>query len=295
MREAIAGGSVLLVDKPAGPTSHDVVAAARRAFGVRKVGHAGTLDPFATGLLVLGLGRGTRLLEYLVGLDKVYDVTVRLGVATDSQDLSGVRVSEDDRWTEVSPDRIRSTAAGLVGTLFLRPPVYSAVKVAGVPAYRRTRRGERVELEPRRMIVRSLKVLEVAPPDIRFRVSCASGTYIRSLAVELGERLGTACQVGDLRRTRVGIFRVEDAASFASVRRATPPAGAWVDPVFALSHLPRRRVRPAEAGMLAAGRAIPADGSDSGPVACVLSDRELVAVGAVRDGNLEPKKVFWRG
>ena len=192
---------MLLVDKPAGITSHDVVAVARRSLGVRKAGHAGTLDPFATGLLVLGIGRATRLLEYLVGLDKEYEAVARLGTATDSQDPEGVVVAEDDRWRELGADRIGMVAAGMVGSLRQSPPVYSAVKVGGVPAHRRVRRGERVELPSREVIVYAFEVLGVDLPEVRFRVECSSGTYVRSLGVELGERLGTACHLTALRRT----------------------------------------------------------------------------------------------
>ena len=294
MSEAPETLGVLLVDKPAGLTSHDVVAVARRALGVKKAGHAGTLDPFATGLLVLGTGRATRILEYLVGLDKEYEATGHLGVATDSQDLHGARISQDDRWTGLTADRVESVAAGMVGPLCQTPPAYSAVKVGGVPAYRRARRGEKVELGTRSVTVRSLEVVEVDPPEVRFRVVCSSGTYVRSLAAELGERLGTACHLTALRRTRVGAFELRNAASFASVRAAHPPCHAWVGAVAALSHLPRVPVGSAEAELLAVGKGVPTDAPDGGPAVFVLSEETLVAVGAVQDGLLKPKKVFLR-
>ena len=283
---------MLLVDKPAGITSHDIVAVARRALGVKKAGHAGTLDPFATGLLVLGIGRATRLLEYLAGLEKEYEATARLGVATDSQDPEGVVIAEDDRWRELVADRIRAVAAGMVGSLRQSPPVYSAVKVGGVPAHRRVRRGESVRLPRRDVTVHAFEVVEVELPDVRFRVACSSGTYVRSLGVELGERLGTACHLAALRRTRVGTFHVRDAVGLEGVRGGGIPDRARVDPVSALAHLPRVSVQPGEAAMLATGTRVPSGAPDCGEAVFVLPDDRLVAVGAVRDGALQPRKVF---
>ena len=294
MSEPVSAMGVLLVDKPAGRTSHDVVAVVRRALGVKKAGHAGTLDPFATGLLVLGTGRATRLLEYLVGLDKEYEATARLGIATDSHDPEGARTAEDDHWTDIAASRVREVAAGMVGSLQQTPPVFSAVKVGGVPAHRRVRRGEDVTLEPRKITVLDLRVLDVDPPDVRFTVACSRGTYVRSLAVELGERLGTACHLTALRRTRVGGFHVRDAAPLASIEGARPPSGAWVGPVSALSHLPHVAVGPHEAGLLAAGRRVHADAPDANTAVFTLSGERLVAVGAVCDGVLAPRKVFLR-
>ncbi len=285
---------VLLVDKPAGRTSHDVVAVARRALGVKKAGHAGTLDPFATGLLVLGTGRATRLLEYLVGLDKEYEATARLGIATDSHDPEGTRTAEDDHWTGITASRVREVAVGMVGPLKQTPPVFSAVKVGGVPAHRRARRGEDVTLGPREVTVLALRVLDVDPPEVRFTVSCSSGTYVRSLAVEFGERLGTACHLTALRRTRVGGLHVQDAAPLASIEAARPPSGSWVGPVSALSHLPQVVVGPHQAGLLAAGRRVRADAPDANPAVFALPGERLVAVGAVCDGVLAPRKVFLR-
>ena len=296
MSEPWAAMGMLLVDKPAGITSHDVVAVVRRALGVRKAGHAGTLDPFATGLLVLGIGRATRLLEYLSGLDKEYEATARLGVATDSQDPEGELIAEDDRWRGLTADGIRVAGAGMVGRLAQSPPVYSAVKVGGVPAHRRVRRGESVELPAREVDVRAMEVVGVGLPEVRFRVACSSGTYVRSLGVELGERLGTGCHLTALRRTGVGDFDVRDAAPLEAVRGGEIPARARVDAVSALAHLPRVVVDPGEAAMLATGKRVPNGAPDCNVAVFALpgdGDR-LVAVGAVRDGVLEPRKVFHR-
>ncbi|MYA64190.1 MAG: tRNA pseudouridine(55) synthase TruB [Gemmatimonadetes bacterium] len=285
---------MLLVDKPAGITSHDVVAVVRRSLRVRKAGHAGTLDPFATGLLVLGIGRATRLLEYLAGLDKEYLATARLGVATDSQDPEGSVTAEDDCWRSLDTDRIRTAAAAMAGRLAQSPPVYSAVKVGGVPAHRRVRRGEAVELPAREVTVHALEVLAVDLPEVRFRAACSSGTYVRSLAVELGGRLGTGCHLTALRRTRVGGFDVRDAAPLEAVRGGEVPARSRVDAVPALAHLPRVVVEPGEAAMLATGKRVPKGAPDCGVAVFALPGDRLVAVGAVRDGVLEPRKVFHR-
>ena len=283
-----------MVDKPAGVTSHDVVAVARRALGVKKAGHAGTLDPFATGLLVLGIGRATRLLEYLTGLDKEYEGTARLGVATDSLDPEGTPVAEDDRWEALTSDRIRSVAAGMAGNMLQTPPRYSALKVDGVPAHRRVRRGEEVELRPREVTVHGFKVMGVALPEVRFRVACSSGTYVRSLAAELGERLGTASHLTALRRTGVGSLRLREAATLGMVQGGEIPADAWVGAVSALAHLPRVVVAPREAAMLATGRRVPNAAPACDAAVFALPGGRLVAVGAVRDGVLEPRKVFQR-
>jgi len=286
----------LLADKPSGPTSHDVVAIAKRSLGA-KVGHAGTLDPFATGLLVLGVGRATRLLEYVSGLDKEYEATAVLGVGTDTGDPQGAIVSEDDRWRTLDHDRISAAATSLAGKLLQRPPRYSAVKVRGVPAHRRMRRGEDVRLPPRTVTIRSLDLLDAELPRVRFRTVCSTGTYIRSLAVELGARLGTSCHLTALRRTKIGDFDARNAAPLEDLRRASSLDGCWLEPSVALGHLARVRVDAEQAALLAAGRKVPAAVSlpSSCVAAFVLPDGHLVAVGSVRGGLLTPKKVMLRG
>ena len=285
---------VLLVDKPAGWTSHDVVAVARGALGTARIGHAGTLDPFATGLLVLGVGRATRILEYLVGLTKRYDATALLGIATDTLDPEGRRILEDDNWRRLDPERLSGVLAGMTGPLMQTPPRYSAVKVRGIPAHRRVRRGERVELAAREVTVHSLELLEENLPEVRFRVECSSGTYVRGLAGEYGRRLGTAAHLTALRRIRVGGFHVDRASSVAALRARSVPDRARVSVAESLSHLERVEVDSNEAAMLSTGRRVRTDERDASPVALVLHGNELVAVGAVRNGMLEPRKVFYR-
>ena len=285
---------MLLVDKPAGWTSHDVVAVARGALATTRIGHAGTLDPFATGLLVLGVGKATRILEYLVGLTKVYDATALLGIATDTLDPEGERILEDDNWRGLGLDRLSSALAGMTGRLMQTPPRYSAVKVGGVPAHRRVRRGEKVELKAREVTVHSLELLDVDLPEVRFRVECSSGTYVRSLAGEYGRRLGTAAHLTALRRIRVGGFRVDRASSVAYLRAGHVPDRARVSVGEALSHLERVEVDSNEAATLSRGRRIRTEARGAKPVALFLPGDELVAIGAVRSGMLEPRKVFYR-
>ncbi|WP_336661239.1 tRNA pseudouridine(55) synthase TruB [Leucobacter sp. USHLN154] len=217
-----AQGAILLVDKAEGWTSHDVVAKSRRALGTRKVGHAGTLDPMATGLLVLGAGPSTRLLTHLVGLDKTYLTTIRLGYATVTDDREGERISTADAGAmgEVTPERISAAAAELTGDILQAPSAVSAIKVNGQRAYDRVRAGEAVELQQRPVTVHTFELGEArhgvddtgAPViDIDATVRCSTGTYIRALARDLGKALGVGGHLTMLRRTRVGPFDVADA------------------------------------------------------------------------------------
>ncbi|MCT9821558.1 tRNA pseudouridine(55) synthase TruB [Microbacterium sp. W1N] len=205
---------ILLVDKPGAVTSHDVVARARRALGTRKIGHAGTLDPLATGLLVLGVDGATRLLTYLVGLDKTYEATIRLGVATDSDDSDGVETARTDAST-VSEDAVRTGILALTGPLDQVPSRVSAIKVGGRRAYDLARAGEHVELKARRVTVSRFDVRAFRRVgdvlDVDVVVDCTSGTYIRALARDLGDALGVGGHLTALRRTRIGPFDVADA------------------------------------------------------------------------------------
>ncbi|WOF22071.1 tRNA pseudouridine(55) synthase TruB [Microbacterium betulae] len=221
-------GGVLLVDKPGGITSHDVVARSRRAFGTRRIGHAGTLDPMATGLLVLGIEGATRLLTYLVGLGKTYTATIRLGQATTTDDGEGDVVSAADAQAvaQVSDDAIAAGAERLTGTISQVPSAVSAIKVDGRRAYDRVRAGERVELAPREVTVSRLDVVAVrrgeGSVDLDVVVDCSSGTYIRALARDLGADLGVGGHLTALRRTHVGPFDVAQAVAVDDLDAATP-------------------------------------------------------------------------
>ena len=201
---------VLLVDKPDRCTSHDVVEALRRRLPGVRIGHAGTLDPFATGLLPLSLGRATRLTSWLIACEKVYQGWVRLGVATDTYDRTGRPLGEPTAFT-LDEQRLREVLQGLSGERMQVPPPFSAKKVNGVPLYRRARRGERVEPDPVRVRIEPIELLQTTPETFEFRVTCTSGTYIRALAHEVGHELGCGAYLDTLTRLRCGEFRLADA------------------------------------------------------------------------------------
>ncbi|WP_434811731.1 tRNA pseudouridine(55) synthase TruB [Microbacterium sp. bgisy189] len=207
---------ILLVDKPGGITSHDVVARTRRALNTRKIGHAGTLDPMATGLLVLGVGGATRLLTFIVGLDKTYEATIRLGVSTDSDDADGEVTAETDAG-DVTEGAIVDGIRDLTGPISQVPSTVSAIKVGGKRAYDLARAGEDVQLKARDVSVSRFEVLEIRRGDrvvdLDVVVDCSSGTYIRALARDLGSALGVGGHLTALRRTRIGPFDVADAVA----------------------------------------------------------------------------------
>lgn len=208
-RRAEGLSGLVLVDKPAGITSHDAVARVRRALGTRKVGHAGTLDPGATGLLVIGVGRATRLLRFLAEFPKLYEGTGVLGVETTTLDADGDVVRT--RPVDVSERAVRDALAELTGDLFQVPPAYSAVKVGGERLYRAARAGREVVGEPRPVHVWAFNLRRFASPAFDFRVRCSGGTYVRALVRDVGEALECGAHLRALRRTAIGPFRVEDA------------------------------------------------------------------------------------
>ncbi len=203
---------IILVDKEEGKTSFDVVRGVRRLLKVKKVGHAGTLDPFATGLLIILLGQGTKLSSYLMAGDKTYQATMRLGVETDTQDLTG-RVVSRGLVPELEPESIRKVARRFVGEIEQIPPLFSALNYRGRRAYELARQGIKMDLQKRKVKVHSLAITSVDLPDITMRVTCSRGTYVRSLAADLGKELGPGAHLRCLRRLRSGPFRVEDALS----------------------------------------------------------------------------------
>lgn len=205
---------LLLVDKPIGPTSHDVVGRGRYVLGTKKVGHAGTLDPMASGLLILGVERGTKLLGHLALQDKTYLATIRLGESTSTEDAEGETIAEADA-SGVTRDQVLAAMAILTGDILQRPSSVSAIKVDGVRAYARVRAGEDVELPARPVTVSAFELLDIRPAgnrlDLVVRVDCSTGTYVRALARDLGEALGVGAHLTALRRTSIGPFRVGDA------------------------------------------------------------------------------------
>jgi tRNA pseudouridine55 synthase len=257
--EAPGASGFLVVDKPAGWTSHDVVAAARRWLGTRRVGHLGTLDPLATGVLPLAVRDATKLVPFLADAAKRYRTRVRLGVETDSYDADG---RETRRHTGALPDEaaVRSALARFVGEIEQVPPMFSAVKQRGVPLYRLARRGEEVERASRRVRIDALALLAYAPPDLELDVACTAGTYVRVLAHDLGRALGCGAHVVALHRTASGPFGAEAAHGVAELDAAAeagradellvPPLAVLGLPVVALGVDAARRV--AHGGEIAA-------------------------------------------
>jgi tRNA pseudouridine55 synthase len=211
---------VLLVDKPAGPTSHDVVDRVRRHFGFKKVGHCGTLDPAATGLLILVLERATKLQDRLMSDDKTYEGTMLLGVSTDSQDADGEVIAEKPV-PPLTADDIESAFARFRGDIQQVPPMVSALKHQGTPLYKLARKGKTVEREPRLIHIYNLAVLALELPRIQFRVACTKGTYVRTLCSDIGDALGCGAHLFELRRTRSGKFDAKDAHSLDEILQCT--------------------------------------------------------------------------
>ena len=250
-----AAEGLLLVDKPAGVSSHDVVAVARRAVGEKRVGHTGTLDPFATGLLVLLVGRATRLLQYLPDEPKEYDALVSFGQETDTEDASGTVVREAPRPTVAALDAAR---APLLGTTLQVPPAYSAKHVGGKRAYQLARRGEPVVLAPAAVAVHALDLSGFETADdgtvsrCRMRVVCGGGTYVRSLARDLARGAGSAAHLTTLRRHRAGVFTLARAIPYERLLDGTPPLSI-APPIDALEGLPVQPLDPGEVAVVVRG------------------------------------------
>lgn len=273
---------LVVVDKPAGMTSHDVVARARRALGTRKVGHGGTLDPMATGVLVLGVGRATRLLTYVVGTDKVYRGTIRLGQATVTDDAEG-EVTAETPAGEV--DGIEEHLSAMTGEVDQVPSAVSAIKIKGVRSYHRVRQGEQVELPARRVRIARIDVLQITRhaqvTDVEVEVECSSGTYIRAIARDLGTALKVGGHLTSLRRTRVGNFTVGEATDFVVlpteqvIGRLMPVRQVDADLVKIVSH----------------GGPLPPIGQE-GPYGVLGPDGAALAVMSERDGKARPEIVL---
>lgn len=214
--------AVLLIDKPAGWSSFDVIRKLRGLLGVRKIGHAGTLDPMATGLLICLVGRATKLMEHFMGLGKEYEGTLRLGAVTPSYDAE-TEVTERADWRTVTDAALDAARAEFEGTITQRAPMYSAVKVGGERLYKKARRGEEVERPPRIVHVEAFEITGRAGADVSFRVHCSKGTYIRSLAHDLGQALGVGAHLTRLRRTAIGPYRVEAAWTIPALAEARTP------------------------------------------------------------------------
>lgn len=300
-------GRLLLVDKPIGPTSHDVVALARRTLDTRRVGHTGTLDPFASGLLLLCVGVATRLVEYFHVLSKRYVATVRLGRETSTHDPRGRETAASGSWRAVDEADWEAALARQHGELKQRPPAHSAVRVEGRRAHRLARAGREICLEPRTVRVHELRTLSFRPPFVRFEACVSTGTYLRAIARDVGRDLGCGGYLARLRRTGLGPFGVQEALHpyelpAAGERRADGEGRGWRTPAGALAWLPRRELSEEEAEAVRHGRPVPrgdttpgADGEgeqeEPAPV-LLLREGALVAIAEARGTELQPRKVL---
>jgi tRNA pseudouridine55 synthase len=284
---------VLVCDKAAGMTSHDVVARVRRLAGQRRVGHGGTLDPPATGVLVLALGRATRLLPFLPTEPKRYLATVAFGAETDTLDAAGTVTATADA-SGVDAARLRAAMAGFVGPQQQVPPMVSAIKVGGERLYAKARRGEQVERAPRPIVVHALELLGFSGgerPEATVEVVCSGGTYVRSLAADLGRAVGTLAHVASLRRTAVGRFTEDGAHRLEDLAADGRLAAAVLTPAAAMDPAAVRALTPAEASALATGRTLDPTGRGD-PVAALGPDGRLVAVIQDSAGRARPKVVL---
>jgi tRNA pseudouridine55 synthase len=299
VKNAISG--VLVVDKPVGMTSHDVVQVIRNGTGLRRAGHTGTLDPRASGVLVVLVGPAVRLSEFVSASDKRYQAIIRLGSSTDTYDADG-KITASAQSVNVTEEQFEKVLATFVGEIEQTPPPYSAVKVQGRKAYEMAREGEEVELAPRKITVHHLEVLEWAPPEVVIDVHCSSGTYVRSLANDLGATLGCGAYLVGLRRTKSGRFSLREATPLRKLQEAFH-AGDWyqylIPAAEALAEWPAVELGPDDVENVRHGHRVKA-GPDAKPgsVRGVSTQGELVALmelvtGETGDLEWQPKKVFF--
>lgn len=285
----------LNIDKPLGMTSHDVVARARRAFGVRKVGHAGTLDPLATGVLVICLGRATRLSEYVMHAQKRYTARVQFGATTTTYDAEGEITTTQDAG-HLTAEIVRAALPAFEGEQLQTPPMYSAIKKDGRKLYDLARAGQTVMLQPRPVRIESITLLAWEPPVATLDVRCTSGTYIRSLAYDLGQALGVGAFLAGLRRTQSGNFLIEDALQPEQAFADADWRARVVTPAQALKGWRILTLDAAQAEVVAHGGAIPDTAIADGTLSLAYTeDGALLAVVRTEGGLAVPQKVFWRG
>jgi tRNA pseudouridine55 synthase len=293
--ETVSVDGLVVVDKPGGMTSHDVVARIRRLAGTRRVGHGGTLDPMATGVLVVGVGRATRLLTYVTGSDKSYLATIRLGQSTVTDDAEGEVVAVADV-SDVADQAIRAGLQVLTGEIDQVPSAVSAVKIDGRRAYQRVRAGEQVVLAARRVTVSKLDILAVRRTpgfvDVDVDVTCSSGTYVRAIARDLGVALGVGGHLTALRRTAVGGYQLAEAVTLDELE-SRAGAGVVTLPLAeaASRGFPRREATADEARVLSHGGPL-APAGIPGPYAVFAPDGALLAIVSERDGRARPEVVF---
>ncbi len=282
----------LNIDKPLNLTSHDVVSRVRRVFNIKKVGHAGTLDPLATGVLILCVGRVTRLSEYVMHQTKTYRANVKLGKTTTTYDAEGDITTTRDP-SAVTREQVEAVLPRFTGDIQQVPPVYSAIKKDGKKLYERARAGEDVQPDPRDVRIDALDIVEWGNPEFTLDVTCGSGTYIRSLAHDIGQALGVGAHLSGLVRTRSGQFRVENAVSLDALQDSDDPAQHLIPPRDALSDYPAVHLNAEEVEDVSHGR-IPGEATlPDGELAFAYApDGDFVAILKARRGKWKPHKVF---
>jgi tRNA pseudouridine55 synthase len=287
---------LLVLNKPPGMTSRDVVNRVSRPLRPTKVGHAGTLDPLATGVLVVAVGTATRLIEYVQRMPKTYRAVVLLGARSDTDDVDGF-VTVDDAAREPASEALRAAVVKQIGVIFQKPPGYSALKVAGERAYDLARAGQMVDLAPRPVRIDRIEILRFTWPRLEIEVSCGAGTYIRAIARDLGDALGCGGLIETLVRTRIGPFGLEDAIDLDALSVATIPS--FLRPVAeAVSSLPAWRLSSNEVAEVIQGRCIAApDAPDSRELVLFGPDGDLVAIGERESTGhrIQPRKVLRSG
>ena len=283
---------LLIIDKPAGITSHDVVARVRRALHTKRVGHTGTLDPFATGVMVILVGKATRLAQFLDKDEKEYEAVIRFGFETDTGDNTGTPKSEDDGPRTIAADQVESVLARFRGTIMQTPPMYSAKKVDGQKLYELARRGVVVDRKPVEVSISKLEILSSADTSARIRVACSAGTYIRTLAEDIGREIGIGAHLTELRRTRAGRFTIDEAVKLDDVGETD------LRPVeLAVEHLPAFSLREDRVAKTLNGmstRYLSGTFADGELVRMTVPSGELVAIGFFDDAEkvVQPKVVL---
>ncbi|MEL6150505.1 MAG: tRNA pseudouridine(55) synthase TruB [Chloroflexota bacterium] len=293
MPDAVPFG-FLNIDKPHGITSHDVVSKVRRVFGIKKVGHAGTLDPLATGVLILCVGGATRLSEYVMHQTKVYRATVKLGVTTTTYDAEG-DITEQKDATHITQADVEPVLPRFTGDIEQYPPIYSAIKQGGKKLYELAREGKTVERKARNVRIDSLDIVEWRAPEFVLDVTCSSGTYIRSLAYDIGEALAVGGYLSGLVRTRSGQFLLENGVTLETLQNSDIPANFLISPAQALTDYPSVILTANDVTEIVHGRratqAVPEDDSDALAFAYSEND-EFIAILKARHGKWYPHKVF---
>lgn len=283
---------ILVIDKPKGITSHDVVSSVRRIALTRKVGHAGTLDPFATGVLVAGFNQGTKALTFLTGDEKEYEATLRLGIETDTLDRDG-RIVKEATCPDISYEYVEKVLNSFVGRQEQIPPKFSAIKKDGVPFYKLARKGVDFEVPAREIEIYGMTLLSLALPDISFRVRCSSGTYVRSLARDIGIKIGCGGHLEALRRVRSGRFTIGMAVPLDRLKEM---GSSWSEVAVGLREalsLPEVEIDSEKAGMIRMGKSLTLDETTSGGMFMLTYNKELVAVAeAGEDRKLHLLRVF---